>query len=114
MHPLRVLPLALALLAVGVPLRAQEDKEPEFITRLKKLAPKGAFTMIVHLQVKKGQEKAMKEAGEPCIAATRREKGCVAYDLCQDLEDPTKFIFFERWESVAALRSHLAAEHTKK
>ena len=108
-----VLVAAVALLALVGSAGAQ-DKEPDFMTRLKKLAPKGPFTMIVHVQVKKGEEKAMIEAAKPCVAATRKEKGCIAYDMQQDLEDPTKFIFYERWESVKSLEDHLAAEHTKK
>jgi quinol monooxygenase YgiN len=113
MRVLNVPVLALAMLLTSGVAGAQ-DKEPEFITRLKKLAPKGAFTMIVHVQVKKGEEKTLLEAARPCVAATRKEKGCIAYDLQQDLDDPTKFIFYERWESIKALEDHLAAEHTKK
>jgi quinol monooxygenase YgiN len=103
--------LAVALAAGASSARAQE---PEFLTRLKKLKPAGPFTMIVRVQVKKGEEKTMLQAARPCVAATRKEKGCIAYDLQQDLEDPTKFIFYERWQSVQALEDHLAAEHTKK
>jgi quinol monooxygenase YgiN len=99
------------LAAAAVNARAQES---EFLTRLKKLKPAGPFTMIVQVQVKKGEEKTMREAARPCVQATRKEKGCIAYDLQQDLEDPTKFIFYERWQSVQALEDHLAAAHTKK
>lgn len=103
-----------ALLAVAVPAEAQ-DKEPEIITRLKAVKDlKGPFTLIVHVEVKKGEGKHMLEASAPCIAATRKEKGCIAYELHQDLEDPSKFVFFERWKSVKDLQDHLGADHTKK
>jgi quinol monooxygenase YgiN len=104
---------AVLLLSSAATVRA-EDKEPPFITQLKKLNPKGPFTMFVYIQVKKGTEKKMLEAARPCVAATQKEKGCIAYDLEQDLTDPTKFVFFERWESIKALEDHLAAAHTKK
>jgi quinol monooxygenase YgiN len=91
---------------------AQEKKEPDLATRLKSI--KGPFTLIVHFKVKKGEEKTLVEAAKPCIEATRKEKGCVTYELHQDTEEPTKFTFFERWKSPKALQSHLKAEHTQK
>ena len=94
-------------LAAGAPAQ-----DPDFAARLK--AVKGPFTLLVHFKVKKGEEKAMVEAAKPCIAATRKEKGCVAYELQQDLEDPTKFTFYEKWKGPEALKEHMAAEHTKK
>jgi quinol monooxygenase YgiN len=75
---------------------------------------KGPFVMIVHLQVKKGEEKAILESVKPCIAATRKEPGCLTYEFSQDTQDPTKFVFYEKWKSAKALEEHLAAEHTKK
>lgn len=104
---------ACVALVLALPAHAQ-DEEPEIITRLKKEKVKGAFTLIVHLQVKKGEEKGFLEAAKPCIKATRKEKGCVAYELHQDLEDPTKFVFFEKWKNPEALAAHFKEEHLKK
>ena len=89
-----------------------KEKEPDLMARLKKV--EGAFTLIVAFQVKKGEEKAMLDAAKPCIAATVKEKGCKRYELHQDLENPTKFTMFERWDSFADLEAHLEADHTKK
>jgi quinol monooxygenase YgiN len=113
---MRTLILAACLVALSSSTSpAQEKKEPDIITRLKAVKNlKGPFTLIVHLQVKMGEEKAMLDAAKPCIAATLKEKGCLAYELHQDLEDPTKFVFFERWKTVQALDDHLGAAHTKK
>lgn len=104
---------ACLLLALAMPVAAQ-DKEPEIITRLKKAKIDGPFTLIVHLQVKKGEEKAFLAAAKPCIAGTLEEKGCVAYELHQDSEDPTKFVFFEKWKSPKDLTAHFEEEHLKK
>jgi quinol monooxygenase YgiN len=114
---MRTLTLALCLSALALcSAAAQEEKKgPDIIDRLKAVKGlKGPFTLIVHLQVKKGEEKAMLDAAKPAVAATLKEKGCLAYELHQDLEDPTKFVFYERWKSVEALRDHLGAAHTKK
>ena len=104
---------ACAALLIVTSAQAQ-DKEPELITRLKKAKVDGPFTLIVNLKVKKGEEKALIKAAKPCIEASRKEKGCVTYELHQDREDPTKFVFFEKWKSVKDLQSHFGEEHVKK
>jgi len=44
------------------------------------------------------------------VEPARREDGCVQYDLCQDVADPTRFAMIEAWESETALEAHLARE----
>jgi quinol monooxygenase YgiN len=104
--------LALAL-ASTAPAK-DKDEEPEIITRLKKAKIDGPFALIVRFQVKEGQQKAMLAAAKPCVKASRKEKGCLSYELHQDIADPTKFVFYERWKSPRDLAAHLKAEHTKK
>lgn len=113
---MRTLLLAATLAAVclSLPAPAQDKKEPDIFARLQAAKIDGPFTLVVHLKVKKGKEKAMLDAARPCVEATLKEKGCLAYELNQDLEDPTKFVFYERWRSPAALEEHFAAAHTKK
>ncbi len=47
------------------------------------------------------------------IEPTRKESGCVSYELLQNREDPTDFTFVEEWESDAAFESHAASDHIK-
>ena len=47
------------------------------------------------------------------IAPTRNEDGCIEYNLHQDNEEPSLFIFYETWESPAALEKHLGSDHFK-
>jgi quinol monooxygenase YgiN len=103
---------AVVLLILTVPATAQ-DKEPDIITRLKKAKVDGPFTLVVVVQVKKGEEKTFLEAAKPCVAATRKEKGCIAYECHQDVEEPTRFVFYERWKSPEALAAHFKEEHLK-
>jgi len=102
-----------AALLIAVPALAQ-DKEPEIITRLKKAKVDGPFTLIVHVKVKKSQRKAFTDAAKPCVEATRKEKGCVSYELLHDSEHATKFVFVEKWKSVKDLEAHFAEGHVKK
>jgi quinol monooxygenase YgiN len=43
--------------------------------------------------------------------ASRREPGCVAYDVSRGAEDPSLFVLHEVWADQAALELHLSMEH---
>lgn len=47
-------------------------------------------------------------ARELLVRPTQSEPGCIAYELCQDLADRTRFAMVEAWESEAALAKHLS------
>ena len=47
------------------------------------------------------------------VGPTRKEYGCISYDLLQNREDQTDFTFVEEWESEAAFESHAASDHIK-
>lgn len=47
------------------------------------------------------------------VEPTRKEPGCLSYNLLQNNEDPTDVTLVEEWESDQALKSHLAAKHFK-
>jgi len=44
------------------------------------------------------------------IEPTRKEPGCIEYDLCQDMAEPGQFAMIETWESEQALAVHLAEQ----
>ena len=50
----------------------------------------------------------VKLARELLVGPTQSEPGCIAYELCQDLADRTRFAMVEAWESEAALAKHLS------
>ena len=45
------------------------------------------------------------------IELTRKEEGCIVYELLQNQEDPTDFTFVEEWGSQELLNAHLASPH---
>lgn len=47
------------------------------------------------------------------VAATRREEGCILYDLFASVTDPCAFVAVERWTHRAAAEAHLAAPHSQ-
>jgi quinol monooxygenase YgiN len=69
------------------------------------------LTVIGRLHAKAGQEDALRTALESLVEPTKKEKGCVTYDLHQGVEDPGLFVFYENWDSGEDLDAHLAAPH---
>lgn len=67
--------------------------------------------LIATLTIKPGSLDAIREAVMPCIEATRREDGCVSYDLHQSLTDENTLVFVERWETRAHLEAHFDTPH---
>lgn len=47
------------------------------------------------------------------VPPTRKEAGCVEYQLHQDNEDPAVFVFYETWGSPASLENHMNSDHFK-
>ena len=50
-------------------------------------------------------------AFDSLVAATRREEGCITYQLLQNVEDPNDLTFVEEWSSAEALQAHFETEH---
>ncbi len=46
-----------------------------------------------------------------CIEASRKDAGCIAYDLNLSVSDPDRMVFIEVWESRAALDAHFQTDH---
>ncbi len=45
------------------------------------------------------------------IEPTRKEEGCIVYELLHNQDDPTDFTFVEEWESQSLLNAHLDSAH---
>ncbi|MCT4618283.1 MAG: antibiotic biosynthesis monooxygenase [Marinisporobacter sp.] len=45
------------------------------------------------------------------VELTRKEEGCIKYELYQDKDDATILTMIEEWESKKALDEHLESEH---
>jgi quinol monooxygenase YgiN len=45
------------------------------------------------------------------VEPTRREPGCLSYQLLQNQADPTDFTFVEEWARASAEQSHFATPH---
>ena len=106
---------ALMLLANAPAGRTGGDKANPILELAKeKVAdPKKPFTMVVLLTVKNDQGKLLEEAFRPAIKASRKEAGCLAYELNRDPADANRYFVYERWKSISALEYHMGTEHFK-
>jgi quinol monooxygenase YgiN len=69
------------------------------------------ITVVAAFQAKPGKEVELQKALTSLVAPTRKEAGCINYDLHVSSEDPAKFLFHENWASKAALDAHLKMPH---
>jgi quinol monooxygenase YgiN len=104
---------ALPPLAPG-PAAGAEKEDPIIAFVKPRLKDPGKpFTLLVGVQVKEGAGARLEQAFAKAIRATRREKGCIAYDFNRDARDPTRYLVYERWQSLADLQAHLSTAHIK-
>lgn len=68
-------------------------------------------TVVATIKAKPGMESSLRAALLNLVAPSRKDDGCINYDLHQDPADPAKFMFHENWTSKAALDAHLAQPH---
>lgn len=58
-----------------------------------------------------GQEAHLEAALRALVEPSRKDPGCITYDLHRDIQDPRTFVFFEIWESLELLQAHGKAAH---
>ena len=75
--------------------------------------PKDAVILTAIVKAKPGQEDAVKEALLSLVEPTRKEAGCLCYNLHQSKGDPTQFMFYEQWASQEALDAHVKTPHIR-
>ena len=62
-------------------------------------------------KAKPGMRGKVLEIVRPCIEATRKETGCMRYELFMASEDDVTLQFIEEWADIEALRAHMASPH---
>lgn len=73
------------MIVVGATVHVGEGKGEEFLTEYRKLAPK-----------------------------VRSDPGAVTYVVHREVNDPSTFFFYEKYESEEALNYHASAPHVKE
>ena len=71
------------------------------------------ITIVAKVVAKKDSVEAVKAELLKLIPPTKRESGCIEYNLHQDNQDPSIFLFYETWESAASIEKHINTDHYK-
>ena len=69
------------------------------------------ITVIATMTAKPGMEARLKEELLHMVAETRKEEGCINYDLHHAADNPGRFLFYENWVSKAHLDRHAQSAH---
>jgi quinol monooxygenase YgiN len=73
--------------------------------------PKEALTLVVLLKSREGQEPLLEAELRALVGPTRKEDGCITYDLHRGADTPNSFLLHEVWESREAHRLHTQTPH---
>jgi quinol monooxygenase YgiN len=91
---------------------AQRKAAERKSTRRKLAAlPKEAVTLLVQLRAKRGQHLMLQSELRALIQPTRKEEGCLQYDLHRALDDPNLFLLHEVWASREHHQAHRQTPH---
>jgi len=75
--------------------------------------PKDAVILTAMVKAKPDQVEAVKDALMSLVEPTRKEPGCLCYNLHQSKADPTQFMFYEQWANKDAFDAHGQTPHMK-
>jgi quinol monooxygenase YgiN len=73
--------------------------------------PKDAVTLIVILRAREGQETLLEAELRPLVSPSRKEEGCITFDLHRSVDTPGAFLLHEVWASREAHTEHSHTPH---
>ena len=66
-----------------------------------------SLTVVAQIKARPGKESQVRQELLSLVAPSRKDAGCLNYDLHQALDNPALFLFHENWTSKADLDQHL-------
>jgi quinol monooxygenase YgiN len=73
--------------------------------------PKDAVTLIVLLRAREGQETLLEAELRALVSPSRREEGCLTYNLHRAIDTPGALLLHEVWTSREAHTEHTHTPH---
>ncbi len=71
-------------------------------------------TIALRISIKPEFIPRILEASKDLIAQTRQEAGCLFYNFYQSTENPSDFIFYEKFKNQEAIQKHNETDYVKK
>ena len=69
------------------------------------------FVNCVVIRVKSGSEANFEAAIRENMTESRKEPGCITYQLHRSKQDPLQYFIYERYADEAAFRFHQSTDH---
>jgi quinol monooxygenase YgiN len=73
--------------------------------------PKDAVTLIVILRAREGQDTLLEAELRAMVSPSRKEEGCLRYDLHRSIDTPGALLLHEVWASREAHTEHTHTPH---
>lgn len=67
--------------------------------------------VMATIQLQAGKQEEFLKHARSFIAESRKEKGCLAYDMHVSATDPNRIVSIEQYESDAAMIAHNTSPH---
>lgn len=80
---------------------------------MESMASTDAIVAVATVKAVKGKEDQVAEALRKAAQDSRKDDGCLAYEVHVDLNDGSTFTIYECWASEQALRAHIKAAHSQ-
>jgi quinol monooxygenase YgiN len=72
------------------------------------------LVLVVGFQARVGAGRTLGERLQGMAWSSLREPGCLEYSVHVDLDDPDRYVLYERWADQAALDRHDGAAHVRE
>lgn len=72
------------------------------------------IVLIAKNILQEGNQEEFIRIAEKMVEETRKEPGCIFYDLARDEADDSVFYFIEKYQDEAALEAHRAGAHFQR
>ena len=69
------------------------------------------IVIAAKIKVKPQKKRDFMKVAKNVIGPSRKEKGCISYNLYAETDDSNGFLFFEEWESEEAIHAHFREPH---
>jgi quinol monooxygenase YgiN len=74
-------------------------------------APSDVLSLVAEVRAKPGKDGELESVLRGLLAPTRREEGCLNYDLHRAQDDPGFFVLYENWRTTALWERHMETPH---
>ena len=70
-----------------------------------------AYVVLATYVAKLGEEESVAAILRAVAPLSRAEPGCSAYEVHSSVDDPTRFLLYEKYEDETAYQSHQQTDH---